>query len=339
MTAAAEPLRALVTGANGFVGAHLVAELLTRGYRVKALVRKTSDVTNIKHDAVELVFGDVTAMDALTVAMNGVDVVFHLAGITKAYASAEFNRVNVQGTANVMTAAATRDEGPPRVVHVSSIAAAGPCASDVASSESDACHPVSRYGESKAQGEVRVRALADRVPSSIVRPPIVYGPRDRDVFELFKMAAGGWVVQAGFTPRRFSIVHVHDLVRGLCLVAERGQTLSQTDLSRGVYYIADDGPYLWGELGKAAASGFGRSARVVRVPDAVTFGAAYFGELIGKIRKKPFVLNLDKAREGTAGHWYCSSDRARNELGFAILHPLATGFAETAHWYKENGWV
>lgn len=332
-------MKTLVTGANGFVGAHLVAELRSRGHEVRALVRKTSDLANVKRDDVTLVYGDVTEPAALADAMADVDVVFHVAGITKAYLSSEFERVNVLGTQNVMNAAAMRAGGPPRVVYVSSIAAAGPCASECALSEADDCKPVSRYGESKARGELEVRALADKVPASIVRPPIVYGPRDKDVFELFKMAAGGWIVQAGFAPRRFSVVHVHDLVRGMALVAERGETLSQTDMGRGVYYIADDGPYLWSELGLAAAAGFGRSARVVRVPDAVTFGAAYFGELVGKIRKKPWVVNLDKAREGTAGHWYCSSDKARDELGFEIVHPLAVGFAETAHWYKEQGWV
>lgn len=332
-------MKILVTGANGFVGAHLVAELRERNHTVRALVRKTSDLTNVKRDDVELAYGDVSDTAALASAMADIDVVFHVAGITKAYASAEFERVNVQGTANVMKVASERAGGPPKVIYVSSIAAAGPCASDNAMCEIDACKPVSRYGESKARGELEVRAFADKVPSSIVRPPIVYGPRDRDVFELFKMAAGGWIVQAGFAPRRFSVVHVHDLVRGMALVAERGETLSQTDAGRGVYYIADDGPYLWRELGLAAAAGFGRSARVLRVPDTITFGAAYVGELIGKVRKKPFVVNLDKAREGTAGHWYCSSDKARNELGFELVHPLAVGFAETAHWYKENGWV
>lgn len=330
---------ALVTGANGFVGAHLVAELRNRGHEVRALVRKTSDLTHVKRDDIELAYGDVTDPAALASAMKGVDVVFHVAGITKAYDSNEFERVNVQGTAHVMETAASRAGGAPRVVYVSSIAAAGPCASDNALCEVDDCKPVSRYGESKARGEERVRAFAETVPSSIVRPPIVYGPRDRDVFELFKMAAGGWIVQAGFAPRRFSVVHVLDLVRGLALVAERGETLTSADQGRGVYYIADDGPYLWGELGQAAAAGFGRAARLVRVPDAVTFGAAYFGELVGKIRKKPFVVNLDKAREGTAGHWYCSSDKARSELGFELAHPLAVGFAETAHWYKEQGWI
>ncbi len=330
-------MRALVTGANGFVGAHLVEELGKRGHGIRALVRKTSDLTHLPKDGVELAYGDVTDAACLPAAMDGVDVVYHVAGITKARSLAEFSRVNVGGTVNVMSAAAELRK-PPHVVFVSSIAAAGPCGADRALQEGDACKPVSRYGTSKAIAEEKVREYVGRVPVTIVRPPIVYGPRDRDVFELFKMAAGGLVVQAGFAARRFSVVHVHDLAAGLALVGERGDTLSVEDPARGIYYIADDGPFLWRELGEAAAAGFGKRARTIRVPDVITFLAAYVGELIGMIRKKPFVVNLDKAREGTAGNWYCSSAKAR-ELGFTVAKPLPERFRETAIWYRENGWI
>jgi dihydroflavonol-4-reductase len=330
-------VKALVTGANGFVGAHLVEALRGRGHSVRALVRKTSDLTHLPKDGLELAYGDVTDASSLPAAMDGVDVVFHVAGITKSWTAAEFERINVGGTVNVMSAAAERAP-PPHVVFVSSIAAAGPCGSDKPLEEGDACKPVSRYGESKALAEQKVRELAAKVPVSIVRPPMVFGPRDRDVFELFKMAAGGLVLQAGFAPRRFSMVDVRDLAVGLVLVGEKGARLSPEDLSRGIYYIADDGPFLWRELGEAAAAGFGRRARTIRVPDLVTFLVAYIGELIMWLRKKPFVVNLDKAREGTAGNWFCSSARVR-ELGFAVEKPLPERFRETAVWYRENGWI
>jgi nucleoside-diphosphate-sugar epimerase len=330
-------VKLVVTGANGFVGAHLVETLLQRGHAVRALVRKTSDLTHLPKDRVELAHGDVTAAAGLPSAMAGIDVVFHVAGVTKARSLAEFMRVNCGGTANVMSAAAEMEK-PPKVVFVSSIAAAGPCGADRPLQEGDACKPVSRYGTSKAAAEEKVREYAGKVPVSIVRPPIVYGPRDRDVFELFKMAAGGLIVQAGFAARRFSVVHVQDLAVGLALVGERGDTLANDDAARGLYYVAHDGPFLWRELGEAAAAGFGRRARTIRVPDLVTFIAAYIGELIGMIRRKPFVVNLDKAREGTAGNWGCSSARAR-ELGFSVAKPLNERFRETAVWYRENGWI
>lgn len=330
-------MKTLVTGANGFVGTHLVEALLARGHSVRALVRKTSDLSNLPKERVELAYGDVTDAACLPAALEGIDVVYHVAGITKARSLAEFVRVNCDGTVNVMSAAAAFAK-PPRVIFVSSIAAAGPCAADRALEEGDACKPVSRYGTSKAMAEEKVRAMADKVPVTIVRPPIVYGPRDRDVFELFKMAAGGLVVQAGFAARRFSVVHVHDLAIGLALIGEKGATLTPDDPARGIYYVADDGPFLWRELGEAAAAGFGKSARTIRVPDFVTYLAAYVGELIGFVRRKPFVVNLDKAREGTAGNWYCSSARVR-ELGFTVEKPLNERFRETAVWYRDNGWI
>jgi nucleoside-diphosphate-sugar epimerase len=331
-------MKALVTGANGFIGSHLVEELLARGHVVRCFVRRTSDLRWLAGRHVQYAYGDVGDAVALARAVEGVDGVFHVAGITRAFSGEEFRRVNVEGTRRILEAAAARSGGPPRVVHLSSIAAAGPSFDGVPAREGDACRPVSLYGASKAAAETAVRAFADRVPATIVRPPIVYGPRDRGVLALFRMAARGIVLQAGLARRLFSIVHVRDLARGVADVGERGRALSSSRGTEGIYYLAD-GAYAWADLARAAGEALGRTVRVIRLPRALTCVAALSGDLVGRLRGRPFVVNLDKVREGTRGHWVCQSSSAREQLGFAPEYGLARGFEDTAGWYRDHGWL
>lgn len=333
-------MRALVTGATGFVGSHVAEELVRRGHEVRCLVRPASDRRWLEEQPITYVLGDVTEPQALAEAIEDVDAVFHVAGITKALSPQVFERVNAEGTRNVLEAAARRPGAPPRVIYVSSLAAVGPApeAGRLRRAVVD-CRPVSSYGASKAAGEAYARAYAGRVPVTIVRPPIVYGPRDTEVLELFRMAAYGIVLQAGTTRRLFSVVHVADLVRLIVDAGERGRAIERGRGAAGVYFAADEGPYTWTDLARAAGEAFGKRVRVVPMPEVVTYAAALGGELLGLVRKRPSVLNLDKAREGTAGDWTCSAEEARRELGFEVRFPLERGFRETARWYKERRWL
>lgn len=332
-------MNALVTGANGFIGSHVVDELLACGHAVRCLVRHTSDLRWLAGHSVEYVYGDVCDAEALTRAVEGVDRVVHAAGITKVLSPVELHRVNVEGTRRVVEVAAARPGSPPHVVHISSIAAAGPSRDGVPLHEGSAGGPVSRYGVSKAAAETEVRAFADRVPVTIVRPPIVYGPRDRGLLPLFRMAARGIVVQGGFARRLFSIVHARDLARGVAAAAERGRTLVSGHASEGVYYLADERPYSWADLARAVGDALERQVRVLRLPDGLAYAAALMGEVVARARGRPLIINLDKVREGTAGHWVCQSLAAREQLSFSPEYGLARGFEDTVRWYRNHAWL
>ncbi len=174
---------ALVTGATGFIGSHLVEVLVSRGWRVRCLVRRPAELP----EGAEAVHGDLAGA-GLERAAAGVEVVFHLAGVTKARRAREYYEGNARGTAALVEACA----GVPRFVHVSSLAAVGPSADSVPLTEDAEPAPFTHYGKSKLEAERIVRASALGERAVIVRPPVVYGPRDTDVLHFFRAAARGF---------------------------------------------------------------------------------------------------------------------------------------------------
>jgi nucleoside-diphosphate-sugar epimerase len=338
-------VKALVTGANGFVGSHLCEHLLAQGDSVRVLVRKSADLSALDSLGVTRAIGDVTDAASIAAALDGIDTIFHVAGRTKVARASEFTAVNVGGCANVAREASRRAT-PPAVVVISSLAAAGPSPGfDPPRDEDLPPSPVSDYGWSKLEGERAARAWGGVVPLSIVRPPLVYGPRDRDAFEIFKLAKRGFAPRVGFGDKRFSAVHVRDLAAGIRRVAERGERCGPArpdepaDSGRGVYFLSDGGRHTWDDLVHAAAGALGTRARVFAVPDAVTYLAGWMGEAVSRATGKPWIVNLDKAREGRASHWACSPEKARRHLGWKTAVPLQEGFAETAQFYVRAGWL
>ena len=218
-------MRALVTGASGFIGQHLVGFLAKRGHAVRCLVRASSRLEGLEPHDPELVLGDVTDPESLRNAVRGVDVVYHLAGTLKAFTLHDFLAVNEEGTRALAEACADRGQ-PPVCVLVSSAAASGPSPDGRARSEADPPAPVSDYGRSKLAGERAAAAFAARVPTSVVRPPIVFGPGDREFFKVFQLVARGLHLVPTRARRSFSLVHVADLVRHLVQTAETGRRLA-----------------------------------------------------------------------------------------------------------------
>lgn len=336
-------MTALVTGASGFIGARLVAALLAAGRPVRALVRGSSSRAGLAGAA--CVVGDITRPETLAAAVEGVEVVFHLASLLKVPWKPAFEAVNVGGTANVAAACAAARR-PPTLVVVSSLAAAGPAppppagAPDATSRprrEGDRPTPVSRYGRVKRAAE---RAAVEAgAPVSIVRPPMVFGAGDRGALPLFRGAARGWHPTPGRGAMRMGLVHVDDLAAALIAVADRGERVppgGDGGDGAGVYQVAADEAPTYAELGRRIAAAAGRTTRVVPIPRAVVGLAATVGEAVGRLRDRPMVLNRDKHREGTAGDWWCSNDRVR-ALGWAPA-PLDARLAQTVEGYRAAGW-
>lgn len=327
--------KVLVTGANGFVGGHLAAELASRGHRVAALVRRTSDLSALDGLAVEFRPGDVCDPASLRAAMEGIEVVFHVAGVTKARVPEDFVRVNRDGARNVARAAV--EAGVRRLVHVSSIAAAGPSDANRPRTEAEPATPVSLYGLSKRAGEQEVEAVAAELDVVIVRPPIVYGPRDLDVLEVVRAAARGLVVQLGRAPKPYSVIHVRDLARGLILAAERGNPVGDGPPGTGIYFLTDGRRHTWAELGHAAARAVGRRARVIVLPLEVGWLAGVLSEWLGRLRNRAPILNRDKIREARQAGWWFSTERARAEIGYEPTMTLDAGMADAVAWARSAG--
>ncbi|MCS7303705.1 MAG: NAD-dependent epimerase/dehydratase family protein [Thermoguttaceae bacterium] len=336
--------KVLVTGGSGFVGSHLAEALVARGDQVTCLVRRTSRKEFLETLGVQLVYGDLGDVESLAKAVRGQEVVYHVAGLTHVLDRQEFYRVNAEAVGRVAEACAKAGPSPPVLVLVSSLAAAGPARHGRPRTEQDPPEPVSHYGRSKLAGEEAARNWADQVPITIVRPPIIFGPRDRACLEWFKCIKRFRLhFVPGWRRRRYSWIHIADLVRLLLAAAERGERLQKTNLperqSIGIYF-ADSGEHpTFAEMGRkmAAAMGCGVAVCYVAMPVLWTITAGI--EAVSRLRRKPFYVNFDKIREASAGHWICSAEKAAVQLGFSPQASLDQRLHETVVWYRQAGWL
>lgn len=343
---ATTPLPVLVTGATGFIGRRLARRLIERHSRVCCLVRASSRVDELKSIDVELIAGDVTDRRSVerALAQSQAGTVYHLAGLVRALRRGGFARVNTGGVENVAAACAGR-AAPPVLIVVSSLAAAGPSAADRPHVENDNPAPVSHYGRSKLAGEQAGARYAHAVPITLVRPPLVFGPGDRAMLEMFRPIARRGL---HFVPgprgisRRVSLIHVDDLVEGLLLAAERGDRLPvhPSPQGQGIYFLADEECPTYVELGQAMAIALGnKPPRIIHVPPAMMRLVGVIGDMTSTLRRHPGWINRDKVTEGLAGSWTCSSAKARRQLRWGVACGLADRLRETAQWYRGADWL
>lgn len=325
--------RVLVTGGTGFVGSHLVERLLRYGYDVTCLVRNLRNLRWIEGLNVRLAQGDCTQPESLVAAVQGVSLVFHCAALTKARLARNYYIVNHLGTKNLLEACARYNPGIEKFILVSSQAAAGPSPDGRPVDDGNTARPVSDYGRSKLLAEGEARAYKDRLPVVIIRPSSVYGPRDADVYELFRWASRGLTFEMTGGDRYFNLCYVEDLAASLVLSAELGTK------SGSVYFVAENRSYSWSEFRALLLSTGGVKARTIKLP----YGAAYLiglaTELGSLFTKKPGLTNRQKVREAAQRYWLCDVGKIENDLRFRAEYPLQKGLELTWQWYRKNKWL
>jgi nucleoside-diphosphate-sugar epimerase len=320
----------LVTGGSGFVGRRLVERLVREGRRVRCLVRSAAKAIEIGRLGVETVAGDVATGEGLEEAARGAAAVYHVAGAVRAWTRDAYFRVNALGTERVVAAA--RAAGARRLLLVSSLAAVGPAGAGEEVTEATPPRPITAYGESKLAGEEALRAGAGDVSWVIIRPPVVYGPGDRDVLPLFRLARRGLVPYAAPRGARIGLIHADDLAALVIAAMDRA--------APGSVYMASDGrARSWPEIITAVAAAVGRPARAVRIAPWLLWPAACAAEALRPFTARPPILSLDKLREARQRSWAVSAARARADLGWSAAIPLEEGARLTAEWYRKEGWL
>jgi nucleoside-diphosphate-sugar epimerase len=345
-------VKILVTGASGFLGSHVAEQLVQAGHAVVALVRRSSNTKFLKelgaHDGgsarhaelrpqtprVELAYGAVEDRGSVDAAMAGVDGVVHSAGLVKARSEQEFFDINAQGTRNLLDSAKAVAPSMKRFVFVSSLAAVGPSHDGRPVARDGDKRPVTHYGRSKLEAERLVIAEKDSLPVVVLRPPMIYGPRDNESFAFFQSVARRFLPYLGDGKNTMSVIYASDAasacVRGL-----------EGDIPSGNAYFIDDGDiYVWRDMLSDIERAVGSPALVrFSIPFAVLRGAALASEGIGKLTGKAVMLTRDKVNELSAPHWVCDSADTRRDLGWEPQVKWAEGTRRAVAWYRANQWL
>ena len=326
-------MRYFVTGATGFVGSWVAQQLVEMGAEVVCLVRKTSNLRWIKDLPVEYCHGSLLDPESLKPGIENVDCVLHIAGVTKALSSPEYYTGNVQATRNILETTVAVNSKIKKFVFVSSQAATGPSAPGELKDESAPATPLTDYGKSKLQADELARDFMSQLPVTILRPPTVYGPRDTDVFEVFKNVKAGVNLKVGSRDPVVSIIHVFDLARGIILAAENSRSTGE------IYNICNDDPCEWSEVVAILQKVMHKKVLNIPIPYSLAYGFGGVMELVAKIQGKPSILSRQKIREVNAGYWAFSNRKIKEQLGFEAQMSLEDGLRETYQWYVENGWL
>jgi nucleoside-diphosphate-sugar epimerase len=301
--------RVAVTGTSGFIGRHVVAHLAARGDDVIAIRRPFEPA-------------------ALANALAGTCAVVHLAGVVSAISEREFTAGNVEATRAVADAA--RAAGV-RLIHVSSVAAVGPAPRTAPRSEGDPPRPLTPYGRSKLEGERAVASIAG-LRWITLRPAIVYGPADRALLPLFRLAARGVLPLIGHANAAYTFIHVRDVVRALAAAIE-----ANADVEGDTFFVGHPAPVTTRGLLEGVRAAVGRPARIVPVPMALVRAAAIAGDVAGRMRGRPWALNGSRYADLAAEGFVYRLDRLRDRLGIVAEIGLQEGLADSARWYRQQG--
>lgn len=324
-------MNVLVTGATGFVGGHLVDRLLERGDTVTALVRSPARASSLAQRGVRLVVGDLAATEALAGAVRGQQVVYHVAAMLGAATEAQLVAANRDGTLHVAQACAA-ELSPPRLVLVSSMAAGGPARRSTPKVADGDDHPVTMYGRSKLDAERVLPSLS--VPWTVIRPPVVYGPRDREGFlPLFKAVRWGVAPMFGDGSMEISLIHVADLADAIVAAGTAADVLGE------VFYVNHPDITTGADLMRSIARYMQRSVLPLPIPEWAARVALTVTGTWAEVFHQQTILHPDKTHEFYQEAWTADPSPFIRATGWQPTWDLERGIADTGAWYRAEGWI
>jgi nucleoside-diphosphate-sugar epimerase len=329
-------MKIAVTGGTGFVGSHVVELLLAGGDEVNCLVLPSEGRLWLEpysgESRLRFFEGSVTDRASLGPFVGGCDAIVNIAGLTRAKTEERFVEVNSGGAVNLVEAALARPDGPRHIVSMSSLAAVGPCPDGRCLDEDAPLRPLTPYGRSKAALEAALRAYEGRMNCTFIRAPGVYGPRDRDFLQYFKLVTRGLRLIAG-SRNVTSLVYVKTLAAAIVTCIRNPAAYGEA------FFIADDGEYDWDELSAMIESALGKRTLRIAVPDWAVAILATLAEAVKPFARRPPLLGRNKLLEMRQPRWVVSTAKARRLLGFEPLMSTAEALAETGLWYRDMGWI
>ena len=326
-------MKILLTGASGFVGSHILDELLARGFKVAVLLRSSSNRRFLSHriGSVEVREGSISDPASLRLALGEVTHVIHCAGATRAARREGYYLTNHMGTRNILEAIQAQNGAVSRLIHISSLAVTGPATAAKPAIEDSPTRPISDYGKSKlaAEEEVRKHRSTEWV---IVRPPAVYGPRDDGFLSLFQ-AVQRHLLPLPSDTQELSLVYVKDLARAVAALVDRREAGGQT------YFVSSREVVTARQMAREIARQVGHWTVPFPLPPTAFLPLCLMNELICQVFGRAQLLNLQKYAELRAPGWVCDPSRLMRETGLECATSLEQGVAETLAWYRQEGWL
>lgn len=324
---------AVVTGANGFVGSHLVDLLLENKFEVRCLVRKSSDLKWLEGKNVKIFDCGLFDIDGMNKAFHNANYVYHVAGVVKSKTPEGYFKGNVDTTKALLEAACMNASTIKRVVIVGSLTSVGPSPDGKPVNENTICNPITTYGRSKFSQEQLAQTYMDKLPITICRAPAVFGERDTEIFIFFQTFNRGLMTTIGFDEKVLSLIHVRDLVEGFYLASINEKANGET------FFISSEKYYSWDEVGNASSEVMHKKPFKVALPHFIVYTVAAIAQFISSFSNKPATLNLEKARDITQKAWICDTSKAMRDLGYRQNISLEQGIKRTVDWYKKMKWL
>lgn len=307
---------AAVTGATGFVGKHLIRELVAQGFQVNALTRRPQPET----EKINWIPGDLENKPALKRLIKNADVVFHLAGLIKAKTKEDFNRVNSQSIGTLIEILQSTS-AKPHFILLSSLAAREP--------------DLSSYARSKRKGEEILAKQAVDLPWTILRPPGIYGPEDMETLKIFKAISARIAPLPGKPDNRASWIYAPDLAEAMIAVSENQACFGQIlDIDDGT-----DRGYSNKEMYITASNILDIRAFQFTLPKSFLKIFAHFNVLFSTIFGYTPMVTPEKVNELCYPDWICRGPHVMKMTNWKPKTNLKQGFRKTLKWYKENNLV
>lgn len=324
---------AVVTGANGFVGSHLVDLLLAKGIEVRCIVRKSSNLRWLEGKDVKIYDCGLFDKEGLSSAMKDANYVYHVAGVVKSKSKEGYFKGNVETTKNLLEAALENKDKLKRFLVVSSLTVCGPAVDEKPVDETTPYNPITTYGRSKVEEEKVALSYKDKIPVTICRAPAVYGERDTEIFIYFQNFAKGITTTIGFDKKILSLIHAIDLVNGFFLAAN-------SDKAEGeIYFISSEDFYNWEQINKITGKILNRKVIRIKVPHSVVYLLAAIAQFFSIFSSKAATLNLEKAKDLTQHAWICDTSKAMKDFGYKQNISIEEGIKRTCEWYKKMKWI
>lgn len=322
----------MLTGATGFIGSHIAESLIRDGISTHLFVRRKSSLIDLfEKKGAKVYLGQPHDMEILASSLQDADTIIHCAAATKAFDEADYRKANVEFTQNILNLLKKEQ----KFLFISSLAAAGPSTLFDPIDEKKGPNPLTFYGKSKLIAEDCIKDWGRENGNNfaILRPCVVYGPRERDLFTLLALVKKGFLFLHGNGNSKISLVHVDDLVRAVVSMAERpfiGET----------YFVSNNEGYSWQEIGCAMKEALNKKKIFeVKLPGFVFSIAAVVSEFLSFFTRKPALINRQKIIEMKQVAWLCNNNKIKKAIKWEPDFSLKSGMQQTANWYIKEKWL